>query len=47
MSVKYMGLDVRLRVFAAEEKGALRDLPEHRWEPTTWFQCIVGRDLAH
>ena len=31
-------------IFATEEKGTLRALPENRWEPMAWFQCIVGRD---
>lgn len=31
-------------IFEAEERITLQPLPAYQWEPTAWFQCIVGRD---
>lgn len=31
-------------IFNCEEKNALRQLPNKRWEPTSWHQCTVRRD---
>lgn len=31
-------------IFDLEEKQTLKWLPQHRWEPTSWSQCIVRRD---
>lgn len=31
-------------IFISEEKLALKKLPDSRWTPITWIQCIVGRD---
>jgi hypothetical protein len=33
-----------LSIFNSEELTTLRPLPESRWEPTSWGQCIVRRD---
>jgi hypothetical protein len=31
-------------IFSCEEKNALRQLPNKRWEATSWHQCTVRRD---
>src|SRR5262249_38823744 len=31
-------------IFNSDEATTLRQLPKHRWEPTSWAQCTVRRD---
>jgi len=31
-------------IFNSDEATALKQLPKHRWEPTSWAQCTVRRD---
>jgi Mu transposase-like protein len=33
-----------LELFQSEEAKVLRPLPPNRWEPTSWYRCVVKRD---